>query len=62
MVAETTMDQTPSLGKWLPAVALAWIIPGGGHFLLKRCSIVYGRFDIFSHEPVDSHRQKRADI
>jgi hypothetical protein len=30
------MDQTPSVGKWLPAVALAWIIPGGGHFLLKR--------------------------
>ena len=30
------MDQAPSMGKWLPAVALAWIIPGGGHFLLKR--------------------------
>jgi hypothetical protein len=30
------MDQTPAIGKWLPAVALAWIIPGGGHFLLKR--------------------------
>jgi hypothetical protein len=25
-----------SVGKWLPAVVLAWIIPGGGHFLLKR--------------------------
>jgi hypothetical protein len=39
-VAETTVDQTPAIntspGKWLPAVALAWIIPGGGHFLLKR--------------------------
>ena len=21
---------------WLPAVALSWIIPGGGHFLLKQ--------------------------
>ncbi len=34
------MDQTPAIntspGKWLPAVALAWLIPGGGHFLLKR--------------------------
>jgi hypothetical protein len=30
------MDQTPSMGKWLPAVLVAWIIPGGGHFLLKR--------------------------
>ena len=30
------MDQTPSMSKWLPAVVAAWIIPGGGHFLLKR--------------------------
>ena len=26
----------PPLGTWLPAVALGWLIPGGGHFLLKR--------------------------
>lgn len=26
----------PPLGQWLPAVALGWLIPGGGHFLLKR--------------------------
>jgi len=25
-----------SPGKWLPAVALAWFVPGGGHFLLRR--------------------------
>jgi len=24
------------VGKWAPTVALAWLIPGGGHFLLKR--------------------------
>lgn len=34
------MDQArvinTSPGKWLPAVILAWLIPGGGHFLLKR--------------------------
>ncbi len=34
------MDQAPpintSVGKWLPAVLVAWIVPGGGHFLLKR--------------------------
>jgi hypothetical protein len=24
------------VGKWLPAVVVAWIVPGGGHFLLKR--------------------------
>ena len=35
-MAETTVDQAPPVGKWLPAVALAWLIPGGGHFLLKR--------------------------
>ena len=23
-------------GKWVPAVLLAWLIPGGGHFLLKK--------------------------
>jgi hypothetical protein len=26
----------PPVGTWGPAVALAWLIPGGGHFLLKR--------------------------
>ena len=26
----------PPIGAWLPAVALGWLIPGGGHFLLKR--------------------------
>ncbi len=35
-MAETTVDQTPPISKWLPVVALAWLIPGGGHFLLKR--------------------------
>ena len=24
------------MGQWVPAVVLAWLIPGGGHFLLKR--------------------------
>ncbi len=26
----------PPVGQWLSAVALGWLIPGGGHFLLKR--------------------------
>lgn len=26
----------PPIGKWLPVVALAWLIPGGGHFFLKK--------------------------
>ena len=24
------------IGTWAPAVALGWLVPGGGHFLLKR--------------------------
>ncbi|HTS74952.1 MAG TPA: DUF6677 family protein [Bryobacteraceae bacterium] len=26
----------PPASKWAPALILAWLIPGGGHFLLKR--------------------------
>ena len=26
----------PPVGSWAPAVALGWLIPGGGHLLLKR--------------------------
>ncbi len=26
----------PPIGTWVPAVALGWLIPGGGHLLLKR--------------------------
>src|SRR5947209_14418357 len=26
----------PPVSKWAPVVALAWLVPGGGHFLLKR--------------------------
>ncbi len=29
-------EPRPPVGVWLPAVALGWVIPGGGHFLLKR--------------------------
>ncbi len=31
-------EKRPSvpIGVWLPAVALGWFVPGGGHFLLKR--------------------------
>jgi len=32
-------EPVPPLNVWGPAVALAWFVPGGGHFLLKR----YGR-------------------
>jgi hypothetical protein len=26
----------PPIGKWAPIVLLGWLVPGGGHFLLKR--------------------------
>ena len=26
----------PPVSAWVPALALGWLIPGGGHFLLKR--------------------------
>lgn len=35
-MADTKDDAMPPVSKWAPAVALAWLIPGGGHFLLKR--------------------------
>lgn len=39
MVKEKELQQkqpTAPIAAWLPAVALGWLIPGGGHFLLKR--------------------------
>jgi hypothetical protein len=37
-VKDTANKKEPDIPvkTWLPAVALAWIVPGGGHFLLKR--------------------------
>ena len=26
----------PPIGAWAPALALSWLVPGGGHLLLKR--------------------------
>jgi hypothetical protein len=34
-VAENTKPSA-SAGSWAPAVILAWLVPGGGHFLLKK--------------------------
>ena len=37
MVQEKSERQSmPALSAWVPAVALGWLIPGGGHFFLKR--------------------------
>lgn len=38
-MAETqvvSLEPLPPAGKWLPVLALAWLVPGGGHFLLRR--------------------------
>lgn len=32
----STHEKAPPIGTWILPVALAWIIPGGGHFLLKK--------------------------
>lgn len=34
--AKSTAAPAAPIGTWLPAVGLGWLIPGGGHFLLKR--------------------------
>jgi hypothetical protein len=39
MANESSVSAAPATRSWGAAVALAWIVPGGGHFLLKR----YGR-------------------
>src|ERR1051326_9490744 len=33
---KTAKEPMPPLNVWLPPVALGWLVPGGGHFLLKR--------------------------
>jgi Family of unknown function (DUF6677) len=35
-VAENVTTAPAPAGKWAPAVLVAWLIPGGGHFLLKK--------------------------
>lgn len=38
-MAETQVvsrEPLPPASKWAPAVGLAWLVPGGGHFLLGR--------------------------
>jgi hypothetical protein len=39
MSSKQKKEPMPPFRLWGPAVALAWFVPGGGHFLLKR----YGR-------------------
>lgn len=33
---KTEKPPTPPFNAWAPAVALGWLVPGAGHFLLKR--------------------------
>jgi hypothetical protein len=33
---KSTAGAAAPVGQWAPAVLVAWLIPGGGHFLLKR--------------------------
>jgi hypothetical protein len=34
--AASSGSALPPASKWAPALIIAWLIPGGGHFLLKR--------------------------
>ncbi|MEO8027766.1 MAG: DUF6677 family protein [Bryobacteraceae bacterium] len=38
MADTAVVEKQPSvpIGTWLPAVALGWVVPGAGHFLLKK--------------------------
>src|SRR5438309_10584090 len=38
MAAQEQQSKEPSVpvSRWLPTVALAWLIPGGGHMMLKK--------------------------
>ncbi len=38
MAEQPKLEKTPAppLNVWAPAVALGWLVPGAGHFLLKR--------------------------
>lgn len=35
-MTEKQSGEKTSVGAWLPAVAVGWLVPGGGHFLLHR--------------------------
>lgn len=36
MAKKEPKEAIPPLGVWMPPVVLGWLVPGGGHFLLKR--------------------------
>lgn len=36
MADTRAVPQTASAAQWAPVLALGWLIPGGGHFLLRR--------------------------
>ena len=36
MATDQSKNTAPAVRAWAPVVALGWLIPGGGHFLLKR--------------------------
>jgi hypothetical protein len=35
-LTESPYPPLPPLSKWLPVLLVAWLVPGGGHFYLKR--------------------------
>src|ERR1019366_2313308 len=55
---EKQRQPMPSIGAWGPAVALGWLIPGGGHLLLKRARRAAGGFD-HRHVRLRAHDARR---
>src|SRR4051794_38241238 len=35
-MSEQVQEAATPIGQWLPAVAVAWLAPGGGHIMLKQ--------------------------
>jgi hypothetical protein len=35
---QTQKDSVPPIGEWAPPVLLGWLVPGGGHFYLRKWS------------------------
>jgi hypothetical protein len=36
VIVREQKEPMPPIGVWAPAVALGWLVPGGGHLLLKK--------------------------
>ena len=55
----------PSPAKWAPVLALGWLVPGGGHFLLRRTGrggILLDKVDEIGHGIADRAGQLKDQL